>query len=197
MKLSPFPEGGQWRAWRASAIHAIVSAAGRQDDLAPEWVMMVDTEEPWSPALEEPGEGWVSLDRKLAAAITNIASGDIGRETTQYNTTTLNNHLVVRGRVLLAIVRRYYSAGTTGQVMCDMSHLQTLTLHGDSLDGFHNTWNLVLSELPTQPTPEIIQFSYFQQIQKFKPMAEDIAHYKRAKWINSPDYLFDWLWAAS
>ena len=28
-------------------------------------------------------------------------------------------------------------------------------------------------------------------------MAEDIAHYKRAKWINSPDYSFDWLWAAS
>ena len=69
--------------------------------------MMVETEEPWSPALEEPGEGWVSLDRKLAAAITKIARGEIRREITQYNTTTLNNHLVVRGRVLLAILFRY------------------------------------------------------------------------------------------
>ena len=28
-------------------------------------------------------------------------------------------------------------------------------------------------------------------------MAEDIAHYKRAKYNGSPDHSFDWLWAAS
>ena len=99
--------------------------------------MKVETEEPW--ALEDPGEGWISLDRKLAAALTKIARGEIGREITQHNTTALNNNLVIRGRVLLAIVFRYYSSGTNGQVSYDMNHLQTLTLHGDNLEGFHNT----------------------------------------------------------
>ena len=103
--------------------------------------MKVETEPPW--ALEDPGEGWISLDRKLAAAITKIAKGEIGREITQYNTTALNNNQVVRGRVLLALVFRYYSSGTSGQVLYDMNHLQTLTLHGDNLEGFRNTWNMV------------------------------------------------------
>ena len=78
IKLLYFPEGSQWRAWRAHTIHSIVSAAGRQDDLGQEWVMKVETEEP--EALEDPGEGWISLDRKLAAALTKIAKGDIGRQ---------------------------------------------------------------------------------------------------------------------
>ena len=65
------------------------------------------------------------------------------------------------------------------------------------MEGFHNTWNLVLSELSSKPTDELLQYWYFQQIQKFKPMSEDIAHYKRAKWLNSPDYSFKWLWEAS
>ena len=30
--------------------------------LAQEWVMKVETEEPW--ALEDPGEGWISFDRQ-------------------------------------------------------------------------------------------------------------------------------------
>ena len=95
--------------------------------------MRAETEDPW--ALEDPAEGWVSLDRKLAAALTKIAKGEIGHEITQRNTTALNNNRVIRGRVLLALVFRYYSSGTTGQAMYDMSHLQTLTLHGDTLDG--------------------------------------------------------------
>ena len=31
----------------------------------------------------------------------------------------------------------------------------------------------------------------------FKPMSEDIAHYRRSQYHNSPDYSFEWLWAAS
>ena len=95
--------------------------------------MRVETDENW--ALEDPGEGWISLDRKLAAALSKIAKGEIGREIMQSQTTALNNQLVVRGRVLLAIVFRYYASSTTGQVLNDMNHLQTLKLHGDNLDG--------------------------------------------------------------
>ena len=36
VKLLQFPHGTAWRAWRANTIHAIISAAGRQDDLAQE-----------------------------------------------------------------------------------------------------------------------------------------------------------------
>ncbi len=64
--------------------------------------------------------------------------------------------------------------------------------------GFHNTWNMVMSELQTAPDPGLLQYWYFKQVQYFKPMSEDIAHYKRAKGIpGDPDYSFERLWGAS
>ena len=45
VKLLAFPTGPQWRAWRSNTIHAIVSAAGRHDDRALEWIMNVETHE--------------------------------------------------------------------------------------------------------------------------------------------------------
>ena len=74
--------------------------------LAQQWILRVETDDPAE--LEHPGAGWVSLDGKLAAALTNIAHGEVGREITQATTTCLNNNKVARGRVLLAIV-----SGTT------------------------------------------------------------------------------------
>ena len=80
--LQALPDGSHWRAWRANTINAVVAAAGRQDDLAQDWIMRVETDENW--ALADPGEGWISLDRKLAAALSKIAKGEIGRETLQF-----------------------------------------------------------------------------------------------------------------
>ncbi len=56
---------------------------------------------------------------------------------------------------------------------------------------------MVLSELSTVPDPEALQLWYFRQLQHFKPMAEDIAHYRRAKYNESPVHSLEWLWAAS
>ena len=77
-----------------------MSAAGRQDDLAYHWIRKCETEEPDS--LDKPGSGWISLDRKLAAALTEISHGQIGRELTQKSTIELSSGRIVRGRVLLA-----------------------------------------------------------------------------------------------
>ncbi len=84
MKLLQFPQGAAWRAWRSNTIPAIVSAAGRRDDVAREWILKVETADPAD--LEDPGLGWVTLDQKLAAALTNIASGELGRHVTQHST---------------------------------------------------------------------------------------------------------------
>ena len=109
IELLQFPQGAQWRAWRSHTLQAIVSAAGRQDDRAHHWIRKCETEEPDS--LDTPGSGWISLDRTLAAAITNISHGEIGRVLTQRSTIELNNGRIVRGRVLLALVSQYYASG--------------------------------------------------------------------------------------
>ena len=56
--------------------------------------MNCETDDPSE--LSDPGDGWISLDRKLAAALTKIAHGEIGRELTQMTTMALNNGHIVR-----------------------------------------------------------------------------------------------------
>jgi hypothetical protein len=149
VNILAFPTGSQWRAWRGNTFASIASAAGRQDDVAQARILQVETADPAE--LEYPGEGWVSLDRKIAAALTNMATGETGREITQRSNTCLNNNTIARGRVLLAIVFRHYASGQSEQAMYDMNHLQSLVMKGDNLDAFHNTWNLVIRELSVEP----------------------------------------------
>ena len=111
-----------WRAWKANAIHAIVSAAGRHDDSALEWVMKVQAHE--AVDLETPGDGWVTLDRELAAALTRILRGELGRQLTLTSNDAVSSGQVARGRALLALVFAYYSAGNNAMVMFDITHIQ-------------------------------------------------------------------------
>ncbi len=65
--------------------------------------------------------------------------------------------------------------------MFDINHIQRITLKGDSLESFQSTWTMVMSELATAPDPAILQYCYFRQIQNLKPLVDDIAYYKRAR----------------
>ncbi len=142
-----------------------MSAAGRQDDLAQEWILQVETHSLRD--LEDPGEGWISIDRKLAAALTKIAHGEVGREIIQFSTVALNTNVIARGRVLLAMVFRCYASGDSAQVLYVLNHLQKLIVKGDGLESFHNTWSLVVSELSEPPDPKLLQYLYYEQINNF------------------------------
>ena len=85
----------------------------------------------------------------------------------------------------------------SGQVLYDVNHLQGLKMVGDNTEGFHNTWNMVMSELASRPAEETLQLVDYNQIKGFKPMAADIAHYLRAQWNTSPEHCFQWLWDAA
>jgi hypothetical protein len=64
----------------------------------------------------------------------------------------------------------------------------------NNIEGFHNTWNLVISELETRPDEKLLQYLYFNQLKNFKPLEADIAFYRRAEWNNGPEFCFQWLW---
>ena len=140
----------------------MIAAAGRHDDEAFWWIRACAHESP--EALQEPGNGWVALDRKIAAGLMLICHGELGRELTQMSTTMYNNDLIVRGRSLLAVVFRYYASSTSGQVLYDLNHLQSLRLVGDNAEGFHNAWNMVMAELSSTPAEETLQYLYYHQI---------------------------------
>ena len=162
VKFLAFPQGSQWRAWRARCVQTVIAAAGRHDDEAFPWIQACATESPEDLCI--PGEGWVSLDRKIAAGLMRICHGELGRELTQMSTAMYNDNQFVRGRSLWALVFRYYASGNSGQVLYDLNHLQGLKMVGDNIEGFHNTWNMVMSELASRPAEDTLQLADYHQI---------------------------------
>ncbi len=134
VKILVFPQGTAWRAWRNNTTRFIVSAARRHDDSALEWIMKAETHE--QAYLEHPGHGWITLDRKTAAALTNISNGELGRALTLHSNACLSQGRSARGRVLLQIVFNHYSSGKNAELMYDISRLQKITLKGDHLEAF-------------------------------------------------------------
>ena len=67
---------------------------------------------------------------------TQISHGELGRQLTLTGNAALSCGQAARGRVLLALVFEYYSAGKNAMVMFDINHIQRITLKGDSLESF-------------------------------------------------------------
>ena len=80
--------------------------------------------------LNVPGTGWVTLDRKLAAAISRISHGELGRTLTLTRSSALNRGQSARGRVLLQIVFSHYSSGKNAELMYDINHIQEIVMRG-------------------------------------------------------------------
>ena len=93
--------------------------------MAQEWILKVETHDPAD--LETPGVGWASLDRKIAAALSNIAHGELGKQLTIASSVALGEGKAARGRVLLAMVFKYYAAGNNAELIHDIDHLQKIT----------------------------------------------------------------------
>ena len=58
--------------------------------------------------------------------------------------------------------------GNSGQALYDFNHLQGLKMIGGSIEAFHNTWNMVVSELETRPDEKLLQYLYYNQNKHFK-----------------------------
>ena len=86
--------------------------------------------------LETPGDGWISPDRKLAAALAKVSEGGLGRQLALASNAAFNNGRVARGRVLLRTVFQYYSSGMNAELMYDISHLQRIAFRGEHLKAF-------------------------------------------------------------
>ena len=93
--------------------------------------------------LNTPGTGWVTLDRKLAAAVSKISHGELGRTLTLTSNSALNRGQSARGRVLLQMVFSHYASGKNAELMYDINHIQKVHIKGDNLEGFQHSMMMV------------------------------------------------------
>ncbi len=66
----------------------------------------------------------MTLDRSIAATLTNISHGELGRALTLASNACLNQGGSARGRVLLQIVFSHYSSGKHAELMYDINRIQ-------------------------------------------------------------------------
>ncbi len=82
IKLPPLPTMAGFKAWRSNVHDQVTAASGRGDRVF-RW--MLDVEEPivTKEALAHPGHKYLSLDLKLKAAASAIATKEISRQILQ------------------------------------------------------------------------------------------------------------------
>ncbi len=88
-----------------------MQASGREDDRVILWIREVETKGAKPEDFAEKTKEFLTLDPKVAASLTKLAQGELGRQITQRNDEALYKECrMARGRELLCIV-----FGTTQQ----------------------------------------------------------------------------------
>ena len=80
IKVPAYPQPQQYRSWRA-AVRSEVTAASGRGEAAFRWVKKTESPIATFESFRD-SDGFDSLDAKLAAALTKIATGELGRRRT-------------------------------------------------------------------------------------------------------------------
>ncbi|MCP3879628.1 MAG: hypothetical protein GY701_14740, partial [Sulfitobacter sp.] len=193
VKVPPLPNASQYRAWIITVLQNLVAAAGRPDEKGIAWGREVEDETKPPAYFAVSGRRFATIDRKFGAALSKVATGELGRKSTQLQDQAMqNDHRMIKGREVLRVIVRYYATGKNAEVMFSLNDLQKVTLRGDNIENFQNTWEMVLGRLPRQPDPDVLLYCYHQQVKGFRPISEDIAHYNRVD-DDHPDHSYEFL----
>ena len=76
--------------------------------------------------------------------------------------------------------RRVILIWNFGQTVCNLNDLQRVTIKGGNLEGFQNTWDMVMLKVPakhTAPKPQL-EILYRKQIRRSYQFAKTFEHYE-------------------
>ena len=79
------PDGNQFRAWKTAVYQSVLLASGREGDKVLAWLREVETRGARTEDFAEKTKDFASLDRKVAASLTKLAKGELGRQKIQRN----------------------------------------------------------------------------------------------------------------
>ena len=79
--MPDFPTMAQLPQWKMQLLHNVVAASGREEDeVVTRWLLRVERDGMTFDRLKKSGDGFRTLDRKLAAALSKIFSGELARK---------------------------------------------------------------------------------------------------------------------
>ncbi len=78
----------------------------------------------------------------------------------------------------------YYSTGNVCEALYSSIDLLKVTPSVQNIEGFQNHWNMVVQALPQMPDDAVVLHGYKNQVELFKPLAEDFANFERAEKVH-------------
>ena len=108
-----------------------------------------------------------------------MATGELGRFITQIVEDWLKPKRTAPGLLLLRIILTHYATGRAPDALYNLIDLQRVQIKNGNLEGFVNTWNMVLKGMKKVPDIDTQEFLFYEAVKACKELAEDIAHYKR------------------
>ena len=126
IRIPQLPTANQFRAWKSSVYHAVNACSGRPDDKAVAWMLETAREGAVQEDFREPGPRFATVDRKLATALQKVATGELGRITTQESEMALKSGRALKGREIFFLVQRWYATGKTAERLFNLRDLQAI-----------------------------------------------------------------------
>ena len=119
------------------------------------------------------------LSRRIPAKFQSIGAGQLGIQLSQIVEAWLLEGQTPPALVLLRTIVNYYDTGSAPGVLFNILDLQKLAVHNGNLEGFINSWYMVLRGMNDKVDPKILEHLFFEAIKDHKDLSEDIAYYKR------------------
>ena len=163
-KCPPLPEPGRYRAWTNAVQQNAAVASARPDNKAIEWVQQAfDKLVPVETLYVVPKRFGI-LSRKTSAKFQSIATGELGRNITQIVEEWLQRGEMTPTLVLLRAIVVYYDTGSAPGVVYNILDLLKITVRNGDLEGFINTWYMVLRGMKESVDPNILEHFFFNAV---------------------------------
>ena len=137
MNISSLPDAVRYRNWKVAVREELMGAFGRPVE-AFAWIRQLDNPAFSYGVLQESGE-FLTLDMKLAAALTATASGDIGRKLILRKEKEYQDGRLVKGRQMLHMIHDFYKVTKEAGALYDFQDLLAVQIKGEALESFLNT----------------------------------------------------------
>ena len=179
IKIPSFPQPENYRNWKIRVRDA-VRAASSKPDKAFSRINKVWIEGQTIEGLASP-DGFTTLDAKLLAALSSIATGEFARKVDTFKEKESQKDRPVRGRQVLLMMREYFSTNIKHGATYSLSDLFNVRMKGDNLKTFLSNWDSVTTGVTHLPETTVLETLFYQQVKNHRAIAHDIEEYHRAE----------------
>ena len=101
----------------------------------------------------------------------------------------------LKGIVILRMIMAHYRTHKPADVVYQITDLYEVRMKGQNAEAFQITWTAVVTGMTQIPAQDVLELLYYQRVEKFEGIKEDIAHYNRIE-DDHPDHSYGFLFHA-